>query len=211
MMRKMSIIAAVITLSFVVAIFAGSDRNSGVDTQGPKYAAASTTVPEMINYQGVLTDGDGSPLDATVSMVFTIYGSETAGTNLWSETHGSVTVVSGLFSVLLGSVTSLPNTIFNDPNRWLGLAVDGDQEMERDRLGSVPYAFTCGSNAGAGEDWGREGVTETLYEGSTMLTDKYINKTGPDYMTGFTLVTDPLFQVLIFSPPVPEPLLSEHL
>ena len=43
-------------------------------------------VPEMINYQGVLTDDTGTPIDITVSMTFTIYDAETDGNDLWTET-----------------------------------------------------------------------------------------------------------------------------
>ena len=52
-------------------------------------------VPQQINYQGVLADNAGAPLDGTYSMTFAIYDAATLGTLAWSETQGSVTVTNG--------------------------------------------------------------------------------------------------------------------
>ena len=55
-------------------------------------------VPQMINYQGQLTDDQGDPVTATVTMDFTIYDDSTGGNPLWSETQASVAVKGGLFN-----------------------------------------------------------------------------------------------------------------
>jgi hypothetical protein len=47
----------------------------------------------------------------------------------------------GLFSAYLGSVSDLPLDLFRDQeNLYLGVQVDTDQEMERMRIGSIPFA-----------------------------------------------------------------------
>jgi hypothetical protein len=105
-------------------------------------AAANAQVPGMINYQGVLTTSGGSPIDTTVSMMFRIYADSTTSTYLWTENHGSVRVEDGTFSVLLGSGTSIPDSVFNGSIRYLGLTVGSDTEMTpRRALVSVGYAF----------------------------------------------------------------------
>lgn len=43
--------------------------------------------PKMINYQGLIIDSTGSPLDTTVSIEFTIYDALSAGNVKWTETH----------------------------------------------------------------------------------------------------------------------------
>jgi len=102
------------------------------------------TVPNVIDYQGSLTDTDGLPVEGTVSLTFGIYSSETDGTLLWSETQNPVAVTDGLFHVLLGSVTPLPESLFDSPDRWIGLAVEGEDEMSpRTRLASVPFALVA--------------------------------------------------------------------
>ena len=71
--------------------------------------------PELINYQGVLRDGGGEPLDGSYDMVFRLYDDPSAGSLLLTDAHlaagsGSVTVVDGIFSVSLGSGSVTPGT-----------------------------------------------------------------------------------------------------
>lgn len=110
----------------------------------PSYA----DVPKLINYQGHLADKAGSPLTGTVSITFSIYDSDTGGNNLWTETQTLVDIKNGLFNVLLGSasVDGVPESLFDGPDRWLGVAVQGDSEVvPRQQLVSVPYAYKAGS------------------------------------------------------------------
>ncbi len=73
---------------------------------------AAADAPNLLNYQGRLTDPSGNPKNGTFTMQFAVYDAETGGNQLpsgtpWSETQ-SVTVTNGVFNVLLGSVTALP-------------------------------------------------------------------------------------------------------
>jgi hypothetical protein len=98
-------------------------------------------IPQLINYQGMLTDGSGNPIDRTRSIQFTIYDASMEGTPLWSETQ-TVTVQKGLFGVLLGSVTPLPFKVFKGSETYLALKVEDDPEMTpRKRLVSAAYSF----------------------------------------------------------------------
>ena len=96
MAKRMLAIATVITIGFVITLFAGSDT----DTKGPNLTVSPTDVPQMINYQGVLTDDTGTPVDGVVSMTFTIYDAATGGNDLWTENHGFVTAIGGFFNVV---------------------------------------------------------------------------------------------------------------
>lgn len=99
-------------------------------------------VPQMINYQGRLTDASGMALDTTVSITFAIYDDSTGGTVKWSEVHSAVTVTKGLFNVLLGGVSPVPDTVFNGPDRYLGITIDSNPEINpRTQLITVPYAY----------------------------------------------------------------------
>ena len=98
-------------------------------------------IPQFINYQGMLTDGSGNPVDGARSIQFCIYDVPAGGTALWSETQ-TVTVQEGLFSVLLGSLSPIPFAVFNGAETYLALKVGDDQEMTpRKRLVSVAYSF----------------------------------------------------------------------
>lgn len=98
-------------------------------------------VPQLINYQGVLSDATGNKINGSRSIQFSIYNSATGGTAIWTETQ-TVVVTDGLFSVLLGSVTLIPYAVFNGSDKYLSLKVGTDPEMiPRKRLVSVGYSF----------------------------------------------------------------------
>jgi hypothetical protein len=100
-------------------------------------------VPSLVNYQGILTDSGGSPLDGTYNLTFRIYADSTTGTPaLWAESHGSVDVEDGLFNVILGSNVPLLEDVFSDTPRWLGITVAPNEEVyPKMRLTSTPWAF----------------------------------------------------------------------
>jgi hypothetical protein len=104
-------------------------------------------VPKLINYQGMLTD-DGTPLTDTLDITFKIFNdslSVSPTDKRWEETHSDVSVIDGLFNVMLGSVSAL-NLDFSE-DYWLDITVGGEHQPDRLRLVSVGYAFTA-STAG---------------------------------------------------------------
>jgi len=114
------------------------------------YALSFAAVPTLVNFQGRLTDSLGNPQNGTFSIAFKIYDSPAGGNIVWQETQPSVTTTNGIFNVLLGSVTPVPDSIFKDTSRWLTIAVGTDPEVNpRARLSSSPYAFRVNSLDGA--------------------------------------------------------------
>lgn len=102
---------------------------------------ASASIPAKINYQGYLTDSSGNPIQGTLTITFSLYDVQSGGTPLWSETR-SVAVSNGIFSVQLGTFTSL-DLPFDAPY-YLGVKVGGDDAEEmtpRIALTAVGYAF----------------------------------------------------------------------
>jgi len=99
-------------------------------------------VPQLISFQGKLTDPSGNSIaDGSHSLTFSIYSVSGGGSPLWSETQPSVQVADGIFSVLLGSELSLHDTIFAQSSRWLGISVDGGSELApRTQIVSVPFS-----------------------------------------------------------------------
>jgi len=103
----------------------------------PAYAGAA--IPGTVNYQGRVTDNAGTPLQGSHAVTLTLYNS--GGTQVWTETHPTVTVTDGLFSLEMGSVTAFGPLAF-DVSYTLGIAVDGGAELTpRQPLSSVPYAL----------------------------------------------------------------------
>jgi len=82
-----------------------------------------------------------------------------------------VTVTNGLFNVILGSISSIPSSIFDDTVRYLGIAVGTDLELSpRTRLTSVGYAYRAlvadsalvANSAPTGGGWTDDGTTVRL-------------------------------------------------
>jgi hypothetical protein len=104
-------------------------------------AAVRAEVPGMISFQGALTDEDGVALDTTVSIAFEIYTDSTGGGRLWGVSR-TVTVEKGVFDVLLGAQSPIPDSVFAHPGRWLAVRVEDNPEMEpRQRIVSSAYAI----------------------------------------------------------------------
>ena len=97
---------------------------------------------ELVNYQGCLTDNSGQPVpDTRYSISFSLWTDSTGGIRLWSETHSSVSTSKGAFSVVLGSVTALSASVFENENLFLQVAVGLSGPLApRTRLVSVPRA-----------------------------------------------------------------------
>ena len=100
-------------------------------------------VPQLINYQGRLTNPDGSLVaNGDYQIAFAIYDQAIDGTVLWSCPPQTVSVGNGLFTYQLGSVTPFSNNLFgSDTLRWLGIEVGGEQTSPRTKLTSVAYAY----------------------------------------------------------------------
>lgn len=125
--------------------------------------SVTANTPRLINYQGVLTDPDGTPVaDDDYSAIFSIYADATTPTPLWTETHAAVTVTAGVFSVILGGTTPLTDGLFNATERWIGIKVGANDEISpRSQLTAVPWALRAAvvDNGGSGDSvWQTDGT-----------------------------------------------------
>lgn len=167
-------------------------------------------VPQMINYQGTLTDRNGAPVaNGSYNMEFKIYDVASGGAALWSEkwdTNTPITVVGGIFNAMLGFISPIPAAFFADhPVTYLGIKVGTDSEMlPRQQITSVGYAFTAGNGVPKGgiimwsgavdkipEGWALcDGVERTLPDGSKVtppdLRDRFVLGAGRIYAVSST-------------------------
>jgi hypothetical protein len=100
----------------------------------------ASDIPYTIAHQGVLSSSDGTPVeDGMYSFTVSIYDSESSSDALWTETQ-NVAVINGIYNLMLG--TSEPLDLGFDTQYWIGISVDGGEELNpRIPLSSVPYAF----------------------------------------------------------------------
>ena len=128
----------------------------------------SAEVPQLVSYQGYLTDDVGYPTtDPALDMAFSIWDDATdtdPSHQLWTETWDTgtspVSVYDGYCTVLLGSYQPF-GTLFEDhDDLWLEIEVDGSLLTPRKRIaasaynqrskvaGSVPWTGIMGMPAG---------------------------------------------------------------
>jgi hypothetical protein len=110
--------------------------------QEPVLQIDQITIPNLISYQGKLTDNTGNPVpDSTYSITFRLFTTPTGGTAFWSETQSYVTTHSGLFNCILGEITPIPY-IPEAGNLYLEMQVNPYAPLSpRIRLVSAAYAY----------------------------------------------------------------------
>jgi len=172
MLRKNMLISAFILTAMILNVYGAS-------------------IPQLINYQGVLMDGEGEPITGNRSIEFLLYDVETEGTEFWSEVQ-EVTITDGLFNVLLGSHIEIPPQVFDSTEVYLALKVESDEEMEpRKQLVSVGYAF----HALNADSLGGKAASDFLQSGLTNIVssvDGVVNDGGDiDLVEGANITITP--------------------
>jgi hypothetical protein len=126
--------------------FAGWVAGAAVSAVGlwsiSAFAVAAPAVPASLTQQGRILDATtGDPVASKLKLVFNVYADAKGGTALWTEEQ-DLTLDDGYFSAQLGSVTPIPDTLFDGTVRYLGVTVGADDEMApREAITSVPYAM----------------------------------------------------------------------
>jgi hypothetical protein len=108
-------------------------------------AWAATGTPLVINHQGRLLDASDKPVaDGNYTIIYSLFTQPTGGVAVWTETQ-PVTTKGGLFSVMLGTITPMTQTMFDSDSLYLETQMQGEVAMTpRLRLSSVPSAMKTG-------------------------------------------------------------------
>ncbi len=120
--------------------------------------SVSAEVPDVINYQGRLTDSLGNPVaNGQYDITFKIWNVPEGEFSLpvWIGAPQTIQVTDGLFNCLVGPIPPLVFTSGED--RYLGITVESENELTpRVQLISVPYSYHA-LRADTAE-WALEGV-----------------------------------------------------
>ena len=127
------------------------------------FVLISFTYATEFSVQGVLRDPLGRTVnDGAYSVTFKIYDVASNGSALWTEVHGGdapeVSVQHGVFTVLLGSITSMEVLAFNK-KYWIGITIEEGVEMfPRTQLTTSPYSKSVFGTDNVFPSIGRIGV-----------------------------------------------------
>ena len=128
-----------------------------LDSSRTETTNAAVGINQQITYQGRLATSAGiSVTSGNYNFKFELYNDASAGTLLWEEawtsttTAGVVSIVNGVFSVNLGTSTSLSTVDFNSNSLFLKVQFDANSDggfeetfSPRKRITSSPYAFNA--------------------------------------------------------------------
>lgn len=116
-----------------------------VSAQSPTQATSnSNVVPTLVNYSGRALDVTGKPVIGIAGITFSVYKDQSGGSPLWFETQNLTTDAKGNYTVQLGATLpeGLPLDVFTSGEaRWLGVRINGGEELPRILFLSVPYAL----------------------------------------------------------------------
>jgi len=137
-------------------------------------------VPQMINFQGRLTDAQGDTLSGDYNVTFKICADSNCGTVLWQEDWPTLEVRGGIFNVLLGSTNPIPDTVFTGPKRWLGMTVDDEDMNPPQEIASVGYAFHSATSDTAEYAHVATSDNDWVIDGDNVLFHRNLDKIGEE-------------------------------
>ncbi len=179
-------------------------------SDAPLAASASTAVPALVPFSGLITEPDGKPVSAEAAVTFLVFNGQTGGEPLFAETQAVNPDASGHYKVQLGATLAngLPSDLFaTGEARWLEVQAAGQLPQPRVLLTSVPYALKAADSATlgglpasafvlAGSKAAAEltaGVPAATTTTSTVTTTGGISGYLPEFSGASSVVDSPLF------------------
>ncbi len=105
-------------------------------------AGPALALPDQILQEGLVLDGDGFPLEGDHDITVRLYLAEAGGGPIFEEVHRDVEFFQGYYAVAIGSVEALDPFVFAEARVFLGVSIDGGDELApRTALRKVPAAM----------------------------------------------------------------------
>ena len=143
-------------------------------------ASALAGVPDMIGFQGFLTDVNGNAVEAAagLKMTFKLYHDPQGGADFWNDTFDKVQIEHGIFFVVLGAGQN-PLPLLDGSVKYLGMSVTDGPELEpRMQFISVPYALR--SDTAGTADLAQDAVKLGGVDASQYVKSAEFGTTGTD-------------------------------
>ena len=153
-------------------------------------SAAFAQVPNLINYQGRLTDADGAAVTGTKNFSISIYDAATAGNLLYTESIGAVTLDdNGVYSFQFGSAGTSDTQVTETIGTTAGSTLTYTKTLSNTPVVANSITVTDGTNSWS-QSVGNPGVaaTATASRASGFVIGAEITNGGSGY-TSAPLVT----------------------
>ncbi|NQT20317.1 MAG: hypothetical protein HQ592_11475 [Planctomycetes bacterium] len=159
-------------------------------------------VPQLINFQGRLTDAGGNPVNGQKTMEFQFFPVELNGEPLGPSQVEEVTVADGVFNVLLDASPIASHT----GALYLAITVEGETLAPREQIVASAYALRADEADHADNAAGADYAATAYFADSAMFADdanslggvsasSFVRSDVPDTKTGdLTLENDLLMQ-----------------
>ena len=109
-------------------------------------AYAALPGPHVVTAHGVLMGASAPAVDGKYGFTVRLYATFDAKTSVFKESFVGVPVVSGQFTLGIGSDPAAPLTagfLANYANLWLGIQVESEPELQRVQVAWAPYAMVA--------------------------------------------------------------------
>jgi hypothetical protein len=144
--------AALVSTAFQPCV-AQTAQSLNPQSTAPLAASASTAVPALVPFSGLITEPDGKPVSGETAITFLIFKDQEGGEPLFAETQAVTPDAGGRYRVQLGATLAngLPVDLFaTGEARWLEVQAAGQPPEPRALMASVPYAFKAADSATLG-------------------------------------------------------------
>lgn len=125
-----------LSLSFIIALLI---LGSAFSQPMLRQAGAVLVAPRLLNYQGFMTDTLGNRFTGEATVKVSICDAIVAGRTLWTEVITNVPIDRGIFNVVLGNLTPIPESVFYYlGDRWLEVSVNSFTFAPRTHITASP-------------------------------------------------------------------------
>jgi hypothetical protein len=190
----------------------GAQTAQSLDPQGvaPMAASASTAVPALVPFSGLITAPDGKPISGETAVTFLIFKDQEGGEPLFAETQAVMPDAGGRYKIQLGATLAngLPSDLFSTGEaRWLEVQAAGQPPQPRVLMASVPYALKAADAATLGGlpasafllagTQAAAGLTAAVSAGTTTASN--VTTTGgatgylPEFSAASSILDSPVF------------------
>jgi hypothetical protein len=142
-MKSLGALAAVFAVALALGGVGAAPARDLVSPQ----ASTQSSAPALFRMDGQLKTPAGDPRTGNVLMVASIYAGSSDAQPLWSEQQLITLDEAGRYTIFVGATLpdGVPKELFltdaASAGHWIGLAVEGEAELPRVMLLSVPYAL----------------------------------------------------------------------